>query len=66
MAAVEAGSWWALRIILSPAAPVWLKPEIQLQPMIILGRETPPTIVLGKSIGFSSLTPDTPREQRGA
>jgi hypothetical protein len=39
----------------SLATEVWLKPRNQLVPMIIRETETPPTIVLGKSLIFAVL-----------
>jgi hypothetical protein len=34
---------------------VWLQPNIQLDPINILGRDTPATVVLGNAISFSFL-----------
>jgi hypothetical protein len=36
--------------MVSPEALIWLKPDIQLQPIINLGKETSATLVRGNSI----------------
>jgi hypothetical protein len=41
--------------MVSAACPVWLQPNIQLDPINSLGRETPATVVLGNDTVFSSI-----------
>ncbi len=47
ISAVKWGVSLTLRIKVSAAGLVWLYPSIQLVPMIIRERDTPPTIVRG-------------------
>ena len=56
-AAVLSGAWCFLRICSSFEGVVWLKPEIQLQPMIRRGSYIPATSVRGKLLCLFICTP---------